>query len=401
MSIFYVIFLLLAVYFSIRYDKIEEYDAHKEHRLWLMCFYLICLSGFSYGLGADKFAYLEEFEEYSQNMRDLGPTIEYNMLFTGQMPLWTIVNALCKVVFDSFYAVQLLESAAINITVCYLAFKYTKRVFLFLIIYFITCQYFIFNTEVMREGFALSLILLGMHFYMTGKKWAFWLSIPIGLLFHMSAVIALIFPPSKIKLSWKTLYITVISTFVFWLFSDILFGRVISAVMGGEGSLVQKILLYSLQSTPFFGYLRAVLTYLVFPFIVMYTTIQMETDKELKNRKMKLMQFMIYLAIPASSFAGFARFFNYVYVFYLIMLADFLYTLFQTKKYFIIRAGTIMGICFVLYLQYFAHYETTNTYYYNFFYPYTCILDESVDVSYRSVAHNEAINGITSDTRDI
>ena len=55
MSIFYVIFVMLTAYFSFRYDGIEEYDSHKQHRFWLMCFYLICLSGFSYGLGGDKF----------------------------------------------------------------------------------------------------------------------------------------------------------------------------------------------------------------------------------------------------------------------------------------------------------------------------------------------------------
>ena len=59
MSIFYLIFIVLAVYFSYRYDGIEEYDSHKQHRLWLMCGYLICLTGFSYGLGGDKFVYMQ------------------------------------------------------------------------------------------------------------------------------------------------------------------------------------------------------------------------------------------------------------------------------------------------------------------------------------------------------
>ena len=71
MSIFYLIFILLTAYYSYRYDGIEEYDSHKQHRLWLMCFYLICLAGFSYGLGGDKFTYMEEFEEYPNDFSEI------------------------------------------------------------------------------------------------------------------------------------------------------------------------------------------------------------------------------------------------------------------------------------------------------------------------------------------
>ena len=106
MSIFYVIFIVLAAYFSFKYDRIEEYDSHKQHRLWLMCFYLVCLSGFSYGLGADKFTYLEEFDEYPDHFSDLDDIVYVCFMTRGQMPLWTILNMVCKVVFDSFYAVQ-------------------------------------------------------------------------------------------------------------------------------------------------------------------------------------------------------------------------------------------------------------------------------------------------------
>ena len=90
MSVFYLIFIALSAYFSFRYDGIEEYNSHKQHRLWLMCIYLICLTGFSYGLGADKFTYMDEFEEYPNTFDEIGDIIFQQIVFKGEMPLWTI-----------------------------------------------------------------------------------------------------------------------------------------------------------------------------------------------------------------------------------------------------------------------------------------------------------------------
>ena len=104
MTIFYLIFVALAIYFSIRYDGKEEYDSHKQHRLWLMCAYMVCLTGFSYGLGADKFAYKNEFDYYPSSFSDAKEYILVGLFVRGQMPLWTIVNIICRALFDSFYA---------------------------------------------------------------------------------------------------------------------------------------------------------------------------------------------------------------------------------------------------------------------------------------------------------
>ena len=391
MSIFYIIFILLAVYWSFRYDGIEEFYSHKEHRLWLLCIYLICLSGFSYGLGADKFTYLEEFNYYPDSLSELGDYIQLNIMLKGQMPLWTIVNAVCKVVFNSFYAVQLLESAAINIAVCYMVSRYTHRYFLFLLIYFFTLQYFVFNTEVMREGFALSFILFGIHGYLSGKKWLYFVMLPIALMFHVSAAISLLILFSRFSVSWKTLAYAFIMAFSLWLFGDIMLQRVVTVALGGIGAFVMKVLLYSFQTTNLFGFLRFALTYLVFPFIIMYTALLMEPSEELRMKKERIMAFMVLLGIIASAMVGFIRFFNYVQIFYLIALADFVYTLFRIEKHLIIRLGTLAGTVFFIALTYLNYYNSTDTYFYHFFYPYTCILNEDNSVYFRETAHNEAL----------
>lgn len=403
MSIFYLIFILLAAYFSYRYDSIEEYDSHKQHRLWLMCGYLICLTGFSYGLGGDKFTYMDEFEFYPSTFSEAFDYIMTGLLTRGQMPLWTLVNIFCKTVFDSFYAVQLIQSAAINIAVCFIVSKYTHRYFLFLLLYFFSLKYFIFNCEVMREGFALAIMMIGMHEYMNGRKWLFYVLWPFALMFHVSAFIAILFPFVNFKLSWKTLYIAIVLSFGFWLASDFIMGKVLSLAFGGEGAFAEKVMFYSLQASSFFGYLRYLLTYLIFPYIIMYFMILDEPNEEMKKIRIKLTSYMVVLSIIAISIYPLARFYNYVQIFYLCMFADFLFVLLRKYEHIVIRVGTSICTILLMFWFYFSHYETTNTYYYDFFYPYTCILNEDKGVFFRSVAHDEAVNPQVTEknTRDI
>ncbi|MBO4430833.1 MAG: EpsG family protein [Bacteroidaceae bacterium] len=391
MSVFYLIFILLTAYFSYRYDRIEEYDSHKQHRLWLMCGYLVCLTGFSYGLGGDKFVYMEEFETYPESVEEAKDFIWIQFMLRGQMPLWTLVNAFAKVAFRSFYVVQLIQSAVINISVCYLVSKYTHRYFLFLLVYFFTLQYFVFNTEIMREGFALAFVLVGMHGWMTGKKWLYFVTLPIGLLFHVSAAVVLLFPFAFFRVSWKTLVIAFCIAFGIWLLSDRILGGVMLSVLGGMGELVKKVLVYSLQASTIFGFLRSAITYLIFPFIIMYTVMQNETDSVRRKCMEHVLAFMVMLGIVASAFAGFTRVFNYVRVFYLAMMTEFIYTMFRYKKHLIVRLFTLMGTVFLIILQYMVTYKSTRTHYYDYFYPYTCILDETKDVYIREVAHQEAV----------
>ena len=87
----------------------------------------------------------------------------------------------------------------------------------------------------------------------------------------------------------------------------------------------------------------------------------------------------------------------------MVMFATFVYTMFREKRHLIVRLGTLAGTVFLLFLQYMIPYNTTNTHYYDFFFPYTCILDETHDVDIREVAHVEAVNeeGTDKSVRDI
>lgn len=117
----------------------------------------------------------------------------------------------------------------------------------------------------------------------------------------------------------------------------------------------------------------------------------------------RLLSFMLLIGIIATSMVGFVRFYNYVQIYYLITLTEFIYLLFSYKEHFIIRTGTLIGTVFFVMLTYFTYYNSTQTYFYQFYYPYTCILDEDKSVYIREVTHTEsaAIEFRDDNVRDI
>lgn len=402
MTIVYLIFILLAAWCSFRYDGIEEPDSHKSHRYWLLCGMLVCITGFSYGLGGDKFVYMNDFENLSSDL-SFYESVYFGVLIQGNMPLWTILNLLIKRSIDSFYVVQIVQAFIVNVCICYAIRSYTKRWFLFLLVYFLSEVYFQFNTEVMREGVAIGICTLAVEQYFKGRKPIYFSLCALAIMFHVSAVVMLAFPFIHFKIRNWTLPAAFAIAAVTWVGSDFVLANIARFAIGGIGMLVQKVLFYAVQASTIFGFLRSAITYIIFPFIIMYFNLKWEPSDEMRARKEHLMAFHIFLSIIGAAFAGLARFRNYMEIYYLVMLADFCYMLFRTKRHFIIRTCTLAGTVFLIALKYYQYYPLNKAYFYQFFVPYTCILDEDRQVYFREDVHKEAVSFTASDDnlRDI
>lgn len=392
MTIVYFIFLLLAAYCSFKYDGIVDENPKKNHRFWLLCVMLIFISGMSYGLGGDKFQYMLEFESYPRDFGQLRQQIVLGFILRSQMPGWVIMNMLCKTIFDSFYAVQFVEAICINVSICCFVRNYTKHYFLFLIIYFVSFTYFMFNTDVMREAMSMSFMLFAFTAYLKGQKVRFYLLILAALMFHFTAIVALLFPFVRIKYSHYMFYVAFGTAFALWIGSDILITHVLSR-LGGTGNLINKIFMYSIQASTIFGFLRSAISYIVFPFITMYYSIKWEEDEELAEKKRKFYSFQIPLAIVASAFVGLTRVQNSAHIIYLVMLTDFVYLLFRKKRdHQGLRLFNTIGIFVFFIWQYSSYWPKTGMYYFQLWFPYTTGLDEYRDVEFREMGHNEVLN---------
>ena len=405
MTIVYLIFIIQTLIYSIKYDRIDTNDSHKNHRFWLMCGFLICLSGFSYGLGGDKFVYMEEFEEYITEDFSYWPVIiSQNFILRSQMPLWTLLNLIIKHICNSFYVVQFAQAIIVNITFCYIVQKYTKRIFLFLLLYFLSLNFLIFNTEIMREGIAVALGLLGIDAWLNDKKYIFWIFTVLACLFHVSAFILILFPFLNLPINKRTIFWWWGIAFTGWLLSDIMINIIIPLVLGGQGQLMMKVVQYSSIASTIFGFLSKSIQYIILPFVVMLFTIQSEKDPIRKKKFQKIMSFYIVIAIIATSIAGLSRFRNYTMVFMLIWVAEFIYASFVSQKHLIIRIGTIIGISYFVMKFAFSYYPINKKIFIQYYVPYTCILNEDADVYFREQLHSETsgdANANSKNTRTI
>lgn len=397
MTVIYLIFLVLAAFGAWRYDGIEEHNPHKSLLYWALCALLICISGFSYGLGGDKFVYMEAFENMPDHIESLTEYVYLKILVYNHMPFWSLLNVFVKRFFDSFYVLQFIQSGIVNIVYCYIVSKYTHRRFLFLLFYFLFGAFFLYNTEVMREGVAIAFCLPAIENYLDGKKTRFLLLTFTGLMFHMSAAIVLIFPFCKIKITRRTLLLSFFTALAVWGLSDFVLTHIASLVMGGMGMVVQKILFYSTQATNIFGFLRSCITFMILPFMVIYYNLQWETDPDLKARKEKLAAFYIVLSLLGCAFAGFIRLKNYAEVYFLIFFAEFIYLWFKTKDRFVVRTICIVGFIFLIPLKFFIYYPINKAYSYQRYFPYTCIINEDKSVYFRKEIHMESTNNNVTD----
>ena len=132
----------------------------------------------------------------------------------------------------------------------------------------------------MREGFALGFSLIAMHCWLRNKRWLFVVLILIALTAHVSAIIALLFPFARFKVTWKTLVIAILASLLLWGVSDVLIGRIFGLV-SGAGNLAVKAMYYSLQTSSVLAVLVHDFRFLILPFVMMYTSFNLEPSEQL------------------------------------------------------------------------------------------------------------------------
>lgn len=397
MVLIYLIPLALAAIWCFKYDRQAEMDAHKSHRFWLLCIILSLITGLSYALGGDKQIYLTEFEGYPDSFEDIAEHIKLGITTRGQMPGWVLLNCFAKIIFNSFYVVQLIEAFFINFAVFYTVRRYTQHVFFFSILYCLTFTYFYFNTEIMREAFSIGFFLLATETWFRKKYKLAMLLALFAITFHVSAIVFLLFPFMQFRITTKRFLWMVLAAFLFWLVSNALFKVIIAIFLGQTGSLVAKILAYSTFATAPIAFVIYTIIYIVAPFVIMYLGIHRGVqDQEIIRRKEQFMAFYLCIAIIVPSFLPLSRFLNYPQTVFLCLTTDVLYLLFTERRHFISKVVCVLLIWGYTTYQFIAYNPNANSRYLTLVYPYTGFWDEDTfDRSERQNIHSTITAGFS------
>ena len=394
----YILFILLTFCLSLRFDGQAEYTRTKKVWYIIVGVYLVLLAGFRNGVGGDTQLYMQDFEYVPSTWGELNEFIYDELTESGYMPGWSILVFLCKRWFDSFYAVQLAQALIVNIGILYLFRQYTTHIFLCTLLYGVSYVFFLFNMEVMREAIAVVLCGIGMHSYLRGEKWKFYLLVGISILFHISALVALLFPFVRLKqINIKTMIMAFFAALFLFLLSDVIVNYLPSLLESSVNRIVEKIFLYSEITLNLFGFLENAFRYLIINAgIVFFAQWSIGEDEQRQKDYSKYMSFYLIITVLICGFIGFSRFRNYTLIFFLIMLTEFIYH-YKSQLYTnaIIKLIVLAGFVFYTSRYYMTYYPGSHGYKYEFYYPYTSMFEEDVDNSKREDMHEESFDNNT------
>jgi len=374
----YLVFIVLTLLGIVLFDNEPNKTSGEKVFFWFLCLCLILISGLSRELGGDKQIYLSFFENID-SITTFSCYIAEQFEDKSFMPLWSAVNYCSYNWFNSFIPVQILEALIINFAACYLAYKYTNHHFLFLLIFFISGIFFQLNTEVMREGFAIGFGMLALDAFVEKKHFQFIILFTVAFLFHLSALILLLFPILT-KFNWnfdfRLLYICIVTSFVVWLASDLLLTTLLPKLTFLPTSILSKIAHYSNEGASLGGYIGLAGRYIIIPFIINYFVLNAQSDETLSAKIKQLMIFQVILGTIISSTGwSFIRFANYTCIYYIICIATFL-TIISQSKFMILKLCCLMVVIGFQVQRLFLYYPENNAHFYDFFVPYTSVFDD-------------------------
>ncbi|WP_180083353.1 EpsG family protein [Acinetobacter sp. YH12102] len=167
---------------------------------------LLLFSLRDFSVGTDTIVYtdkfinliLVEYYNFNNNIEFGYQVLEYLVLSFSHNYFWLFL--LCgSIILSGFF---------------YILRKYSSN-YLLSIFVFITFGIYTFSFNILRQGLAISICFFALHFLIQRKFLYYFLSVAIASLFHVSALIMLIFPfllQFKIKIEYKMLIVFLFSS---------------------------------------------------------------------------------------------------------------------------------------------------------------------------------------------
>ncbi len=389
----YFLFIVFTLVCSLVFDREQGYRGAKGWCYTLACLALVLIAGLRDGLGGDTFFYQRNFEYWYEGalQNDLLSTLGWELKHSGYMPLWSLCNMWVRQFTDSFVVFQLLQALIVNGTICWVVSRHSNRGFMFLLFYFFVGTFFLFNTEVMREGLAIAMALIGIECFTSGRKGLFWVFAVLAVGFHISAVVVMIYPFFRVQMSWRTIGWASLAALAVWAVSDVLLTFAVNHSQSLPEFLSMRLQGYAGLATNIKGFMRYLLHFLLIPAMLILFANQAVASPDEQSWRERMVAFLLPLAILAAAIPGFSRFTNYVMVFELMALAEVARTLFEEQRHLLVRAGSVAAFVLLYVWSLMEYYPQNDFYMAEFYTPYTSIFSpDEVERGRREMAHLES-----------
>lgn len=308
----YLIPLVLTVWGAIHFDINKNKGGNILYQFLLI--YLILIIGLRFEVGGDTLVYMEDYLWR-------GNLTEWEFTWTDYYePLYSLLCAIAKTIGSDFVYFQLLHAIIFNYCLFYFISKTTAYKFSALFFCFIY-YYLYFSTEILRESLAILVFILNYKNYEKGNWFKYYCGVAIAMLFHISAIILIIFPfARKLQFNWKYWLILLGSIIVFfnldWLFS----------MLSNVEKIANKLAVYEDVSLTESGILGTILATLIYSrFTILPLIIYLWDKKILKQQPQYEGLICLYTLLGVGTWfypAIFERFPNYITPLFFISITN-------------------------------------------------------------------------------
>lgn len=374
----YLFEIILLLYTSSRYDsKKIAFGVHNKAGLWYLSFFLFffLIAGLRYNIGGDTVGYAYNFSHYSK-LYNL-TTLEYK--YWDYQPGWVFLMSFFRTITRSFILFQLCHALFINIVIFNFIKRNSTNVFLALIIYFVI-NYFEFNTEILRESIAVAFGLLSYKSFCNKKYILGFGFIILAFLFHVSALILVLYPLLMlVKYSKKLNIVAIVATLLIpflYLALPNLFEIATTLFRLNDAKMNQYVIQDVNFSLNIFYYIRLSVSAFIIPYFSLYIV-----GKHKPIAYAGFIYVYVILQVLSMFSYGFYRFANYFTPFYWLLLADALWYIFSSIKIGKTALNKIFFLTVVSFLLLYVYQSTQlnyniagNDYYYERYIPYKSVL---------------------------
>ncbi len=372
------IYLTLALYLfslAIYYDFGHKRRGMMFHYL-LSYILMVSLLTFRYRVGGDTLNYMFHFENTI-------PKIDELDLFTSLkfQPIPATIFSLCKTFFNDFTYVQAIFAFFVNAVVFSFFKKHTRYFFTAIFLYGLTF-FMRLNCEVVRESLAVAFFLLAYPYMLNQKYFRFFLFTLLAFLCHSSAIFTFFLPfflITKNKRNWFILF-AVFTVVALYVVNNLQFYK----------SITYYAEAYADYESSIFGKLRIIIFNMLIPAYFLYNS------KKWLSSTIKT-GVMIYIGCSFVSLFFYIayRFNNYLMIFYIMMVAEYLNRIrnSKTRDFSFIRMTIVSGIFLYSFMSpYFSDvskYVGHKAKWYCVWYPYYSIFDPQTDADRESFIMNQ------------
>lgn len=333
---------------------------------------MILVFGLRYRVGGDTFNYMLRYSAIPPIDK-----VESEDLWNFQMePGFFLLNSIAKYFTDTFYLVQIIQSAFVNVVIFYYIKVKTNQIFFAVLLYFLFASFY-FNTEIMRESIALCFFLLGTLQLEKRSLSKYYIFCFCAICFHYSSLFLLFFP-----LLQKIVNKNFIGPLIGIVFVCIAFNYVsLDSFSFLDGYMRLKVENSMDYSFTIWGRLSALLKFVLLPCYILYLYTRYYKNSDTNVCYLKVI--ILYGCLTLSQFSMMMRVMNYFTIILLIIVVT-VYPLFKSYRLNLFKLKSLNRPALLFYLFFFymlPYFKDTSdlvhdTHFYTRWYPYYSIFDE-------------------------